>query len=238
MLEALGIKEVVGTFPTHADPIPPRTANIKLAAEKVTGVLVKPGETFSLNDTLGPRTYENGWQDAGVVENGVITSDIGGGLSQFSTTLYNAAHLAGMEDVEHQPHHNYFSRYPKGREATLWEGQIDNKFKNNTPYGVLLQAWVTDDLDVIVQLWSTKYWEVESVIGEPYDYVAPTTITKPAGPGCEEQSKGSDGFTVEYTRTLSLDGEVKNTQTWTWKYSPTNAYVCESPKSKASEAED
>jgi vancomycin resistance protein YoaR len=235
LLESMGINEVVGTWTTVADPIPNRTANIALAAEKVTGILVQPGETFSLNDTLGPRTSENGWHTAGVVENGVLTEGMGGGLSQFSTTLYNATHLAGLEDVEHQPHRNYFSRYPKGREATLWEGVIDNKFKNTTPYGVLLRAWVAEDLKVTVEVWSTKYWEVESVIGEAYNTVPTKTITRPAGAGCEEQAAGSPGFTVDYTRTLKLNGELKEEKTWTWTYSPTNKYVCESAKSEEEE---
>ncbi|MDR1426247.1 MAG: VanW family protein [Bifidobacteriaceae bacterium] len=232
MLEQLGIREVVGAAHTQAYADAGRTANLRLASEKVTGVLVKPGETFSLNETLGPRTYENGWSDAGVVEAGVLTTGIGGGLSQFSTTLYNASHLAGMEDVEHQPHQNYFSRYPKGREATLWEGVIDNKFKNNTPYGLLLRAWVTPSLEVNVEVWSTKYWDVESVIGPERNVVPTQTVTKPAGPNCQAQAAGSSGFTVDYTRTLSLDGEVQDTQTWTWTYQPTNKIVCESPEDK------
>jgi vancomycin resistance protein YoaR len=230
MLESMGIKEVVGEFDTQAYADAGRTANLELAAEKVTGVLVKPGETFSLNETLGPRTAENGWHTAGVVENGVLTEGMGGGLSQFSTTLYNAAHFAGLEDVEHQPHRNFFDRYPEGREATLWEGVIDNKFKNNTPYGVLLRAWVTSSLEVHVQMWSTAYWEVESVTSARRDVVAPKEIRRPAGPNCKEQAKGAPGFTVDVTRTLKLDGEVKEEETTTWRYDPTNAYVCEKPK--------
>ncbi|MDR3202191.1 MAG: VanW family protein [Bifidobacteriaceae bacterium] len=237
-LRKLGIKEVVGAFDTQAYAHAGRTANLKLAAEKVTGVLVKPGETFSLNKVLGPRTYANGWHDGGVVENGVLKEGIGGGLSQFSTTLYNAAHLAGFEDVEHQPHMNYFSRYPRTREATLWEGVIDNRFKNNTPYGAILRAWVTDSLVVNVEVWSTEYWEVESVIGPQTGIVAPRVITQPAGPGCVTQAKGSPGFTTTETRTLSLDGEVKEVKEWTWTYQPTNGYACESPEKKKKKSDD
>ncbi|MDR1294335.1 MAG: VanW family protein [Bifidobacteriaceae bacterium] len=230
MLESMGIKEVVGEFDTQAYADAGRTANLELAAEKVTGVLVKPGETFSLNETLGPRTAENGWHTAGVVENGVLTEGMGGGLSQFSTTLYNATHFAGLEDVEHQPHRNFFDRYPEGREATLWEGEIDNRFKNNTPYGVLLRAWVTSSLEVHVQVWSTTYWEVESVTSARRDVVAPKEIRRPAGPNCKEQAKGAPGFTVDVTRTLRLGGEVKEEETKTWRYDPTDGYVCEKPK--------
>jgi vancomycin resistance protein YoaR len=227
-LEKLGIKEVIGEFTTTATNNADRTKNLKKAAAIVTGMVVKPGETFSLNDALGHRSAETGWYSAGVVVAGQSTNGIGGGLSQFSTTLYNASHLAGMDDVEHQPHSNWFSRYPKGREATIWEGQIDNKFKNNTPYGVVLNAWVDSKLGVHVQLWSTHYWDVDAKIGTPTNYTSPRTIDK-TGPGCKPQSAGGQGFTVSYTRTLSLNGEVKEKKTWTWTYEPVNAIVCKTP---------
>jgi hypothetical protein len=105
---------------------------------------------------------------------------------------------------------------------------------------VVLRAWVTDSLEVNVQLWSTKYWEVESTISPRRGVVAPRTIEQPAGPGCTAQSAGSPGFAVTVTRKLSLDGELKDTQTWDWTYDPTNAYVCIDPadKKKAKKTED
>jgi vancomycin resistance protein YoaR len=228
-LESLGVKEVVGEFRTQATNDWGRTENLKKAAALVTGTLVRPGETFSLNDALGHRSEENGWHSAGVVVGGLMTDGIGGGLSQFSTTLYNASHLAGMTDVEHAPHSTYFSRYPMGREATIWEGQIDNKFQNNTPYGVVIRAWVSADLQVWVQLWSTHYWDVEASIGNAYDVVPTRTVEKPAGPDCKEQAQGNDGFQIDYSRTLRLNGEVKETKTWHWKYQPTLGIKCVEP---------
>ena len=71
---------------------------------------------------------------------------LGGGLSQISTTTYNAAYFAGMDIVTHKPHSRWFSRYPEGREATIWSPDLDMKFKNSTPYGVLVQAWVVSTL--------------------------------------------------------------------------------------------
>jgi len=237
-LAKLGVVEVVGEFATQAYSNWSRTENLKLASKKVTGVLVKPGEIFSLNDTLGPRTVANGWHDAPVVVNGRQQEGMGGGLSQFSTTLYNAGHFAGMEDVEHQPHYDYFSRYPRGREATLWEGVLDNRFKNNTPYGVLLRAWVGNDLRVHVQLWSTHYWDVESVIGDSYGIVPAKTITQKAGPDCKPQDQGSNGFSVTYWRTLSLNGKVEEKQEWSWTYMPTNGYKCEEPRKPKDDEKD
>jgi vancomycin resistance protein YoaR len=228
-LEQMGIKEIVGRFETQATNSVDRTKNLRKAAEIVTGMLVRPGETFSLDQALGHRSLETGWFNAGVVVSGVSQDGIGGGLSQFSTTLYNAAHLAGMVDVEHQPHANYFSRYPTGREATLWEGQIDNKFKNDTPYGVVLRAGVTDSLKVWVELWSTKYWTVEAGIDQPYAYVAPRTIESTKA-DCEPQSMGSSGFQVDYWRIRTdPDGNAQAKETWHWRYDPMNAIVCKKP---------
>jgi vancomycin resistance protein YoaR len=228
-LEKLGVKEVVGRFETQATSNADRTKNLRKAAEMVTGAVVLPGESFSLDQALGHRSAETGWFDAGVVVAGVSKQGIGGGLSQFSTTLYNAAHLAGMVDVEHTPHANYFSRYPPGREATLWEGEIDTVFKNDTPHGVVLRAGVTDSLKVWVELWSTKYWSVEAEIGEPYSYVAPRTVESTAA-DCSPQAGGGAGFQVDYWRVKTdPDGNAQDKETWHWRYDPMNTIVCRSP---------
>lgn len=226
-LEALGVKEVIGEFHTTATNSVPRTKNLEKAAAIVSGMLVRPGEEFSLDTALGHRSAETGWYSAGVVIAGVSTEGIGGGLSQFSTTLYNASHLAGMVDVEHTPHSNYFSRYPTGREATIWEGEIDNVFRNDTPYGVVLSAWVTPELEVWVQLWSTKYWDVQAEIGEPYAYESPRTIHS-SGAACKEQSAGGSGFQVDYWRIKTdPDGNEQPKETWHWAYAPMNAIICD-----------
>src|SRR5690606_31886123 len=90
-LEQLGIKELVSSFDTPVTNDAQRNKNLARGAELVTGVLVKPGETFSLNDTIGPITAENGYVNSGVVVNGVLQQGMGGGLSQMGTTMYNAA---------------------------------------------------------------------------------------------------------------------------------------------------
>ena len=228
-LEALGVTEQVSYFETLAPANPTRTRNLTKAAEIVSGTLVRPGESFSLDKALGHRSLENGWTSAGVVLNGKMTEGVGGGLSQFSTTLYNAAFLAGMEDVDHTPHSNWFSRYPRGREATLWEGQIDNVFKNNTPYGVVLNAGVTSDNRVWVELWSTKYWQVEEGFGEPHSYTSPRVIEDPSD-NCTPQAAGGQGFTISFWRKLTHNGEVAEEKTWTHTYVPVNGYECTKDK--------
>src|SRR5690606_30864833 len=145
--------------PITADP--DRNHNLALAAERITGTLLLPGETFSLVETVGPISAANGYRGAPVVVDGRLTDGVGGGMSQVATTTYNAAFLAGLEDVEHTPHSYWFSRYPEGREATVYEGVLDLKFRNTTPYGVLMQAWLADGR-LHVATWSTPYWEVET----------------------------------------------------------------------------
>ena len=121
-LEALGVKEIVSEFSTPLNSEPRRTVNITNGASKISGTLIRPGETFSLTEALGPIDAAHGYVEAGAIVSGEHTDAWGGGLSQVSTTTYNAAFLAGFEDVEHRPHSEWFSRYPEGREATIFTG--------------------------------------------------------------------------------------------------------------------
>src|SRR5690606_13163416 len=140
-LEGLGVKEVVGEFTTYYPHAEYRNVNIGRAAELINGTLVLPGETFSFNKTVGERTRENGFTDGLVIKGGRLREELGGGVSQVATTTYNAAFFAGMDDVEHRPHGFYIDRYPVGREATVYWGSLDLRWRNNTPYAVYVQAW-------------------------------------------------------------------------------------------------
>jgi vancomycin resistance protein YoaR len=223
-LEALGIKEIVGEFATPLTSEPRRTSNIANGAKNITGTLVEPDGIFSLTEALGPITAENGFVTAGVIVNGEHTDGMGGGLSQISTTTFNAAHLAGFEDVEHRPHSEWFARYPAGREATIYTGTLDMRWKNNTPYGALVQSWVEGG-EVHVRIWGTKYWTVETVTSGRSGVVAPTTVYSQS-PTCAAQSAGNPGFSVTTTRKLFLDGVLKDTDVFTWRYKPQNRVVC------------
>ncbi|WP_298459474.1 VanW family protein [uncultured Cellulomonas sp.] len=224
-LQALGVTEVVSEFSTPLTNEPVRTENLRVGAAKIDGTLVRPGETFSLTEALGPITAAAGFRDATVIVDGEHVPGMGGGLSQISTTTYNAAFLAGFEDVEHQPHSEWFARYPEGRESTLYTGVIDMKFKNTTPYGALVQAWVADGR-VHVRMWGTRYWTVESSTSPRSNIVRPTTVTS-SSDTCTPQRAGNPGFTVTVTRRLLLDGEEQETTSDTWRYKPQNAVVCE-----------
>ena len=227
-LEDMGVKEVVSEFSTPLTSEPIRTRNLVRGAELVTGTLVAPGETFSLLDTLSPIDESNGFVAAGVVSNGVHTDAVGGGLSQMATTTYNAGYFAGFDDAGHQPHSYWFSRYPAGREATIYVGAIDMKFTNDTPYGAVMRSWVSGG-ELHVQIWSTKYYEVKTSAGEKRNVQRATAVHK-SGAGCEPYPGGNDGFTITNYRKVFHDGEQVKDESKTWTYKPDNPVVCDQPK--------
>jgi len=131
-----------------------RIHNINLAASIINGKVLQPGEEFSFNGTLGERTAEKGYQVAPVIiktEDGSKRSeDIGGGICQISSTLFNAAEQAGLEITERVPHSKDIGYIPKGRDATVDYGSADLKFKNNKSNPVLIKIDVNgvDSLSV------------------------------------------------------------------------------------------
>jgi vancomycin resistance protein YoaR len=154
----LGIKEQVSTFTTPHKCCEPRVTNIHRIADLLRGVVIEPGETFSVNRTIGKRTREKGFVSAPVIENGQHSEDVGGGISQMATTLFNAAWFAGLDFGEYQSHSLYISRYPYGREATMGYPHPDLEVKNTTPYGILLWPTYTER-SLTVSMYSTKYYE-------------------------------------------------------------------------------
>ncbi|PWV75462.1 Vancomycin resistance protein YoaR, contains peptidoglycan-binding and VanW domains [Prauserella marina] len=225
----LGVKEVIGEFTTggFADD---SGVNIRTVAEKVNGAVVKPGDTFSLNGYTGPRTEAQGYVPAGIIENGAPGKAVGGGISQFATTLYNAYYFAGLADAGHQEHSYYISRYPEGREATVFQNPdgssvIDVGFTNDSQTGVVVETVWTPS-EITVRLWGTKRYEVESVTGDRTDIVEPET-TKGPKEDCKA-SNGGPGFTVTDTRILkdASSGAVVREEPRTVTYKPQAKVVC------------
>jgi hypothetical protein len=136
---------VVAEFTTFHPAGQARNINIQLIADATDGVVVQPGETFSLNDHVGPRTEAKGYVAAGAIIGGELyccdhPANIGGGTSQFATTLYNAIFFGAYDDVFHRPHSLYFTRYPVVREATLGYPGPDLRFRNDTAYPVTIDT--------------------------------------------------------------------------------------------------
>jgi vancomycin resistance protein YoaR len=195
---ALGITTQISTFTTGGFATD-SGENIRRVAEQVNGAIVRPGETFSLNGYTGPRNAATGYVDAGIIDHGRPSRGVGGGISQFATTIYNATYFAGMIDIEHKEHSYYISRYPAAREATVFEGAIDVKFRNDSPTGILIQtAWTPSSVSVTI--WGTKHVDVESITGPRTDFTDPKTETITGQPCTATQ--GERGFTVTDTRII------------------------------------
>jgi vancomycin resistance protein YoaR len=229
--KALKIKEQVSTFTTHYPPASYRDQNIGRAAELINGTVLKPGETFSLNGTVGERTEENGFTTGFVIQNGIFKEDLGGGVSQMATTTFNASFFAGLEDVEHKAHSVYIDRYPVGREATVAWGAVDLRFRNNTPYGVLIESKVIPSAGrpegtVIVNMYSTKYWDIDTSTGERYNFTSPGTQTM-SGDGCVPNT-GYGGFDIDVKRYVRKVGDdtLLDTQNLHTTYIPSDTVIC------------
>ncbi|WP_420112523.1 VanW family protein [Pseudactinotalea sp.] len=236
--EELGVEEIVGEYSTPYPYDPTRTQNLINGTAHISGTLIKPGEVFSLIEALGPITAANGYVSSHVVDGGFVTDAMGGGLSQVSTTTFNAAYEAGMEDIEHKPHSRWFERYPAGREATMFAPSLDMKWGNNTPYGVLVQAWVGDDGHVHVRLWSTEYWDVEVRSSDKYAYTSARTVYN-QNDNCQPESGGASGFTIDISRTVARNGEDSEySGGYSWTYSPWNTVVCGAPPSEGDDEDE
>jgi len=228
----LGIKEQVSQFTTHFPYAEYRNTNIGRAAELINGTILKPGETFSLNGIVGERTAENGFVKGFIISDGVFRQELGGGVSQVATTTFNAAFFAGLKDVEHKPHSFYIGRYPVGREATVAWPTVDLKFTNDTPYGILVQAW--RDLSspstqgaMHVRMWSTKYWDIKAGASERYNFTSHKVRHLPPE-NCEPNS-GYGGFDIDVYRYFYKHGSSKldHKETMHTSYTPADTVICD-----------
>ena len=220
-----GMNQVIGEYSTPYYPDAARTQNLVAGTAAINGTIVMPGGVFSLTDALGPIDEEHGFASAGVVTNGQHTDAIGGGLSQVATTVFNAGFEAGMDDVEHTPHNYWFTRYPAGREATLWTGNLDVKFGNSTPTAVMVQAWAVDG-EVHVRLWGTPYYQVSIDNGTPHNYRAYQT-QRQSGGNCVPYGGGAQGFDITVTRSRTKpDGQKLPDDVLSTSYDSDNPVVC------------
>lgn len=196
------IDHLIGTFTTNYQPGQPRVTNIRTMARTVDGTVIPAGGQFDLNAIVGERTTAKGYVKAPFIGDGnKIVPSIGGGVSQFSTTTYNAAYFAGLRIDTHQPHSLYISRYPPGREATLDWPSIDMKWTNDTDAPILVKTF-TDATSVTVSLYgdnggrrvTATPGRREPNPGGDFKITVVRTIQKADG------SKTSDSFTSTYAK--------------------------------------
>ncbi len=181
---AAGVRTLVGTFTTYFQPGQPRATNIRRIAELVDGAYVPAGDVLSLNGEAGRRTAARGFVADGAIVDGELTDEVGGGVSQFATTLFNAAFFAGLPILEHKPHSFYISRYPAGRESTVYYGAIDVEVRNDTDAGLLVRTRST----------------AGSVTVELYGDNGGRQVVSTSGP---RRPRADGGFRIDVTRTIT-----------------------------------
>ncbi len=223
-LGKLGIKEKISSFTTNFSGGEDRNKNILLVADEVDNALVMPGEQFALNEFTGERGPAQGYVKAPVILDGKLKNEYGGGISQFATTLYNAIFFSGLRDVFHKAHSYYISRYPAGREATVYYPSLDVVFENNSPHGVLIDTSYTSN-SITVSFWSTKRYDIESISGPRTNPRPVTTQYLPAEPGCIA-TEGIPGFDIVVFRVFKLNGrEVERERIFT-QYKAEPKFIC------------
>ena len=190
-----------------------RTTNLRLAAEKINGTVLLPGEEFSYNGVVGKRTVEAGYKNAATYSNGQVVDDIGGGICQISSTLYDAAVFANMDITVRRNHQFVTSYLPAGKDATVVWGSQDFKFKNSRKYPVRITATVSGGV-ATVQIWGVKE-DVEydisietkqiSTIKYTTQYIEDASL--PAGTQKVSQA-GANGRKVQAYKVMKLNGQV------------------------------
>lgn len=183
-------------FTTYHSAGSARVTNIHRIADLVRGAVVAPGASFSINDHVGERTVEKGFVAAGAIREGLYVEEIGEGVSQFATTMFNAAYFAGLQIDTSQAHWEYFDRYPRGREATMGFPAPDLAFTNDTPYGIMIWTSYTDT-SLTVTLYSTPYATgaqtgiVEAPSGSCTVVTTTRTITYPDGTTTQDRFRAT-----------------------------------------------
>ncbi|MBA2388792.1 MAG: VanW family protein [Geodermatophilaceae bacterium] len=224
-----GITEQVSTFTTNFTN-ENSGENIRVIAAEVDGAVIPPGETFSLNGFTGPRTEAQGYVESTIISDGEFVEAVGGGVSQFATTMFNAVFFAGLEDITHQPHSYYISRYPAGREATVFYDSIDLVWRNDSDTGIYVQTqWEPGALTVT--FWGTQRYDIESVSGERNNLSEPETERKPDDEDCVEQA-GSSGFDISVTRVFRPvgGGDVIRREVFNTRYNAVPEIICVPPE--------
>ena len=249
-LESLNINHLVSQWTTYHPCCADRVNNIQLMADTIDGVIVLPDETFSINEFVGERTIEKGYMPAGTIIAGELKDTVGGGVSQFATTFYNAVFWGGYEDVTHQPHSYYFSRYPEGIEATVNWRTPELEFRNNRSHAILIDTVYTD-ISITVRFFGDNDGRVIKgeqsggrrdvhvdseggpnalhVVGEVsgrYGLTDPPppryVVNLDLAPIDQIQTQEErGGWSVRVTREIFLGGTVLiNSQEWTVRYAP------------------
>ena len=162
----------ISSFTTETTSSANRNTNIRLSAEAITNQTVLPGETFSFNQATGQRTAEKGYKPAAAIAGGETFDEIGGGVCQTSSTLFNAVARANLTIVEREPHAWPSNYVEKGEDATVNWPNLDFRFRNDTEWPIFIVAWYSNR-KVTVEIYGKTLGESVTI-----DLVSETTYTK------------------------------------------------------------
>jgi vancomycin resistance protein YoaR len=220
---SMRIRGLVSSYTTIYGGIPNRIHNVQLVAHLVDDKLVAPGATFSFNKTTGERNAAKGFLEAPVIVNGELTTGLGGGVCQVSTTVFNAAFDAGLKITERTNHALYISHYPQGRDATVDYPSVDLKFVNDTGHWLLLRTFVGSS-SLTVSLYGTPTGrKVESSTSPLVAHGSPPvvrTVDASLAPGeTVVDDAGSPALTTSVTRDVfTRRGRLLHHDVWYSSY--------------------
>jgi vancomycin resistance protein YoaR len=220
---AMHISAQVSGYTTEFGGVPNRIHNVQLVAHLVDGKLIAPGSTFSFNKTTGERNAEKGFLVAPVIVNGELTTGLGGGVCQVSTTVFNAAFDAGLKITERTNHALYISHYPQGRDATVNYPDVDLQFVNDTGNWLLLRTFVSSS-SLTVGLYGTPvHRKVTSTTGPLVAHGVPP-VKKTIDPSLKPGEKviddpGAPAMTTSVSRDVyAPNGKLLYHDTWYSSY--------------------
>lgn len=226
-----GIREVLSKFSTEFNPKDVnRSANVRLAATKINGHIVYPGQTFSFNETVGPREKSYGFKEAMELVDGELVPGIGGGICQVSSTLYNAVLLADLTITERYNHSKPLGYVAMGRDATVVFGALDFRFTNQTEAPIMIMAEVDDDELMVGIFGQRRLAKAVEVFSVDQRMIPPTVIKKQDATMYLGETKvdkqGKPGYEVTTVRVVrDRDKELKREVLSKDQYLPDNTIV-------------
>lgn len=216
----MGIKELIGSGHSNFAGSPTnRRHNIKVGAEKLNGLIIKPGEEFSLVTALGPTTAEAGYLPELVIKGNKTVPEYGGGLCQVATTMFRAALGTGLPITERKNHSYRVSYYePAGTDATIYSPRPDLKFKNDTNHNILIQARFEGANDMYFDFWGTSdgrlstttYPVIYNIVRPGPTQIIETTDLKPGEKKCTERAHSGAEAYFDYFVTYNPGTESEN----------------------------
>ena len=225
-LDALGIKEQLSTFTQDFDYLPYRETNVGQAARYMDGMILKPGEVYSMNETIKERTTKNGYvKGIYIGEGGRFDFGLGGGVSIITSATWTAAFYAGLERIEQRAHSVHIARYTPGLEATVSWPKLDLKFRNNTKNNILIKAIPARD-GITISMYGTKEYDmITAKFGEPYNLNNNIDTVNSYDPNCLAQDP-APGFKIVVTRQFWKNNSIVQSENLTTSYRPSDHVIC------------